>query len=87
VALTVDPARRAGRALRAAQAKRVAGGLESALGLAAVAERGPLDDLQRAQLDALLGQIAFAGHRGNDAAPLILKAASRLEQIDLKLAC
>jgi DNA-binding CsgD family transcriptional regulator len=86
VALTVDPARRAGRALRAAQSKRLAGALESASGLAAVAGRGPLDDLQRAQLDALLGQIAFAGNRGNDAAPLMLKAASRLEQIDVRLA-
>jgi DNA-binding CsgD family transcriptional regulator len=86
VALTVDPARRADRALRAAQSKRLAGALESALGLATVAQRGPLEDLQRAQLDALLGQIAFAGNRGNDAAPLMLKAASRLEQIDLKLA-
>jgi DNA-binding CsgD family transcriptional regulator len=86
VALTVDPSRRAGRALRAAQTKRLAGALQSASALAAVAERGPLDDLQRAQLDALLGQIAFAGNRGNDAAPLMLKAASRLEQVDRTLA-
>ncbi len=86
VALTLDPTRRAGRALRAAQMKRLAGALESASGLAAVAGRGPLDDLQRAQLDALLGQIAFAGNRGNDAAPLMLRAASRLEQVDLTLA-
>jgi DNA-binding CsgD family transcriptional regulator len=86
VALTVDPARRAGRALRAAETKRLAGDLESALAFAAVAERGPLDDLQRAQLDALLGQIAFAGHRGNDAAPLMLKAASRFEDLDPKRA-
>ena len=69
VALTVDPARRAGRALRAVEAKRLAGALQLASGLAAVAERGPLDDLQQAQLDGLLGQIAFAGNRGNDAAP------------------
>jgi DNA-binding CsgD family transcriptional regulator len=86
VALTVDPARRAVRSLRAAQSKRLAGALESASGLAAIAGRGPLDDLQRAQLDALLGQIAFAENRGNDAAPLMLKAASRLERIDASLA-
>jgi DNA-binding CsgD family transcriptional regulator len=86
MALTVDPASRAGRALRAAQTKRLAGALESASALAAVAERGPLDDVQRAQLDALLGQIAFAGSRGSDAAPLMLKAASRLEQVDRRLA-
>jgi AAA ATPase domain len=63
VALTMDPARRADRALRAAETKRLAGALDSALGLAAVAERGPLDDLRRAQLDVLLGRIAFAGNR------------------------
>jgi DNA-binding CsgD family transcriptional regulator len=56
------------------------------LGLAAVADRGPLDDLQRAQLDVLLGRIAFAGNRGNDASPLMLKAASRLEHVDLRIA-
>jgi DNA-binding CsgD family transcriptional regulator len=86
VALTVDPARRGARALRAADTKRQTGALDSALALAAVADRGPLDDLQRAQLDVLLGRIAFAGNRGNDASPLMLKAASRLEHVDLRLA-
>jgi DNA-binding CsgD family transcriptional regulator len=86
VALTVDPARGAARALRAAETKRLTGALDSALGLAAVADRGPLDDLQRAQLDVLLARIAFAGNRGNDAPPLMLKAASRLEHVDLRLA-
>jgi DNA-binding CsgD family transcriptional regulator len=86
VALTVDPARRALRALRAAQAKRLAGALDAASGLAAIAERGPLDDLHRAQLDALLGQIAFARSRGSEVSPLLLKAAFRLEQVDLNLA-
>jgi DNA-binding CsgD family transcriptional regulator len=86
VALTVDPVPRAARALRAADTKRLTGALDSALGLAAVADRGPLDDLQRAQLDVLLGRIAFAGNRGNDASPLMLKAASRLEHVDLRLA-
>jgi hypothetical protein len=85
VALTTDPVRRADRALRAAETKRLAGALDSALVLAAVAARGPLDELQRAQLDVLLGRIAFAGNRGNDASPLMLKAASRLEHVDLKL--
>jgi DNA-binding CsgD family transcriptional regulator len=86
VALTADPARRAARALRAADTKRLTGALDSAFGLAAVADRGPLDDLQRAQLDVLLGRIAFAGNRGNDAPPLMLQAASRLEHVDLRLA-
>jgi DNA-binding CsgD family transcriptional regulator len=86
VELTVDPAVRAARALRAADTKRLTGALDSALELAAVADRGPLDDLQRAQLDVLLGRIAFAANRGNDASPLMLKAASRLEHVDLTLA-
>ena len=86
VSLTSDLSRRAVRALRAAQAKRVAGALDAASHLAVIAERGPLDDLHQAQLDALLGQIAFARNRGNEVSPLMLKAASRLEQIDLNLA-
>ena len=86
VALTIDPERRAVRALRAAQAHRFAGATDAASGLAVIAERGPLEDLERAQLDALLGQIAFARNRGNEVAPLMLKAASRLEQVDRQLA-
>jgi DNA-binding NarL/FixJ family response regulator len=86
VALTVDPGRRAVRALRAAQAKRLAGALDAASGLAVIAERGPLEDLERAQLDALFGQIAFARSRGSEVSPLMLKAASRLERVDLQLA-
>jgi DNA-binding CsgD family transcriptional regulator len=87
MALTVDPSRRALRALRAAQARRLSGALDAASGLAAVAERGPLDDLHRAELDVLLGQIAFARNRGNEVSPRMLKAASRLERVDIGLAC
>src|SRR3954453_8988903 len=46
VALTAAPTRRGPRAIRAADTKRLIGALDSALGLVAVAERGPLDDLQ-----------------------------------------
>jgi len=86
VAFTVDPASRAVRALRAAQAKCMGGALDAASGLVMIAERGPLDDLHQAQLDALLGQIAFARSRGNEVSPLMLRAASRLEHVDLTLA-
>ena len=86
VGLTSDPECRAVRALRAAQAKRLAGALDSASALAAVAERGPLNALDQAQLDALMGHIAFARNRGNEVAPRLLKAASRLEQVDADLA-
>jgi DNA-binding CsgD family transcriptional regulator len=83
-ALTVDPARRARRALVAAEAKRQAGALDAALGLAAIAERGPLDDFERAQLDVLRARISFAAQRGSDAPPLLLKAAKRLEGLDVR---
>ena len=85
-ALTPEPSRRAGRALAAAQAKQQAGAFDAALGLLAIAESGPLDELQRAQVDLLRGQIAFALSRGSDAPPLLLKAAKRLEPLDLRLA-
>jgi len=85
-ALTLDPARRAERALAAAQAKYQAGAFHAALGLLAAAEAGPLDQFQRAQGDLLRGQIAFASSRGSDAPPLLLKAAQQLEPLDVRLA-
>ena len=84
--LTADPARRAQRALAAAQASSQAGVFETALGLLAVAEAGPLDEVQSAQADLLRGQIAFASGMGSDAAPLLLRAARRFEPFDLDLA-
>jgi DNA-binding CsgD family transcriptional regulator len=84
--LTPDPSRRAERALAAAHAKRQAGAFDAALRLVAIAESGPLDELQRAQVDLLRAQIAFASSRGNDAPPLLLKAAKRLEPLDQRLA-
>src|SRR5881227_698974 len=68
--LTPEPARRARRALAAAQAKQQAGAFDAALRLVAIAESGPLNELQRAQVELLRGQIAFALSRGRDAAPL-----------------
>jgi DNA-binding CsgD family transcriptional regulator len=85
VALTVDPARRAERALAAAQASLQAGSFDAALGLVAAAEGGALDELQRARADLARGQVALA-LGGSDAAPLLLRAARRLEPFDLDLA-
>ena len=85
-ALTPDPSRRAGRALAAAQAEHQAGAFDAALGLVAIAESGPLPELQRAQVELLRGQIEFAVNRGRDAPPLLLKAAKRLEPLDIGLA-
>jgi DNA-binding CsgD family transcriptional regulator len=84
--LSVDPARRAGRALAAAEANRQAGTLNASLRLASLAERGPLDDAQRAQLDLLRAQISFATDRSGAAPLLLLKAAQNLEGIDLRRA-
>ena len=84
--LTVDPVRRAQRALAAAQAKLQAGALDAALGLLAMAQAGSLDELASARVDLLRGQIAFASGRSSDAPPLLLKAAKRLESLDLDLA-
>ena len=85
-ALTLDPARRAGRALAAAQARYQAGAFDAALGLLATAESGPPEELQRARADLLRGQIAFSSGRGSDAPPLLLKAARQFEPLDPRLA-
>jgi DNA-binding CsgD family transcriptional regulator len=85
-ALTPSPARRAQRALEAAQAELQAGAFGAALALLTAAEAGPLDALQRARVDMLRAQIAFASSRRNEAAPLLLAAARRLEPLDAALA-
>src|ERR1700729_3716242 len=84
--LTLDPERRAQRALAAAQAKYRAGALDAALGLLAMAQAGPLDELQRARGDRLRAQVAFASSHGREAPPLMLSAAKRLEPLDAGLA-
>jgi DNA-binding CsgD family transcriptional regulator len=85
--LTLDPTRRAERALAAAQAKCQAGAFEAALGLLATAEAEPPDDpFWRARADLLRGQIAFASSHGSDVPPLLLKAARQFERLDPRLA-
>jgi DNA-binding CsgD family transcriptional regulator/tetratricopeptide (TPR) repeat protein len=85
-ALTLDPTRRTARALAAAGAKAQAGEFDAAVRLLAAAEAGSLDELQCAQADLLRGQIAFASSRGSDAPPLLLRAAKRLEPLDVNVA-
>ena len=80
--LTPDPARRAARALAAAQAKFEAGAGNAAYVLLAAAEIGPLDELQRARLARLRAQIVFAQRRGSDVPQLLLEAARGLEGLD-----
>ncbi len=84
--LTPDPARRKGRMLAAAGAKRDAGDLEAALWLLVGVEAGVLDELTGARIDLLRAQIALEQRRGGDAGRLFLSAASRLEPLDPELA-
>jgi DNA-binding CsgD family transcriptional regulator len=85
-ALTPGPRRRARRELTAAQAKHEAGAPAEALKLLATADGRPLDELQRARLERLRAQVAFASRRGRDAPPLLLNAARHLEPLDAELA-
>ncbi len=85
VALTGDPARRADRALAAAQASLGAGAFDVSRGLLAAAEAGPLDELGRARVDLLQAEVAFAQNRGSDAPVLLLQAARKLETLDVRL--
>jgi len=86
VALTAEPGPRAGRALAAAYASLQAGAFDAALELAATAEAGPLDDLQRARVGLLRGQVALFASAGGEAPALLLRAARQLEPLDGGLA-
>jgi DNA-binding CsgD family transcriptional regulator len=86
VALTLDPGRRAGRALAAAEAHLQAGAFDAALRLLASAESASLDELDRARVELLRGQIEFASSAGAEAAALLLDAARQLESLDPALA-
>ncbi|HVQ86971.1 MAG TPA: AAA family ATPase [Actinomycetes bacterium] len=85
VTLTSDPARRASRALTAAQASLEAGAFDATRELLAAAEAVPLGDLERARADLLQAEVAFAQNRGKDAPMLLLNAAKKLESLDVRL--
>jgi DNA-binding CsgD family transcriptional regulator len=80
--LTLDPGRRADRALAAAQAKHHAGAFGAALELLATAEAGPLPEIGHARAGLLRGQITFASGSPNAAVRVLLEAAKRLEPVD-----
>jgi hypothetical protein len=63
-----------------------AGAFGKALELLGRAEEEPLGELQSARADLLRGHVTFASGMGSDAPPLLLKAAQRLEPLDLALA-
>jgi DNA-binding CsgD family transcriptional regulator len=86
VALTIVPAQRTHRILAAADAQQAAGSFERSGALLAAAEATPLDDISRAQLDRLRASHAlFQGNPGA-AAALGMRAAERLESLDVRLA-
>jgi DNA-binding CsgD family transcriptional regulator len=84
--LTLDPQRRAERSLATAQAMYEAGMPDEAVKQLAIAEAGPLGELERARLERLHAQIAFTRLRSSDAPALLLQAAQRLAPLDAALA-
>ncbi|RFU20074.1 ATP-binding protein [Geodermatophilus marinus] len=83
--LTPEPARRAGRALEAAQVKHQAGAQDAALKLLTVAAIGPLDARQRARAQLLRARIDFQLTRGDGVAGMLLDAARALAPLDAAL--
>jgi uncharacterized protein YjeT (DUF2065 family) len=86
VALSLDPSRRAERALAAAQLSFQAGAFDATVGLVSTAEDSALNEFQRAQADLLRGRVAFASGASGEAAPLLLNAGRRIAQVDDELA-
>jgi DNA-binding CsgD family transcriptional regulator len=84
--LTPQPQRRGERALAAARTMHEAASPAAASRLLSIAEAGPLDEPQRAQVDLLRAQIEFAVNRGSEAPGMLLKAANRLEAVDVRVA-
>jgi DNA-binding CsgD family transcriptional regulator len=83
--LTPLPQARTRRALAAAFANVQAGAFENTRSVLTIARDGPVDELQRAQIDLVRAQMAFASSRGNEATLLMLAAARRLQPLNLQL--
>jgi DNA-binding CsgD family transcriptional regulator len=83
--LTLDPVQRAERALAAAAAHVQAGSFDAAREMLSIAEAQSLNDFQDARIDVIRAELAFVESRGGDAPALLLKAAQRLEPIDIAL--
>ena len=85
-ALSADPVRRADRALSAAQSYLHAGALDAVRRLLAEAAADAGDDLQWARVEQLNGELEAAAKPGREASLRLLKAASRLESLDIRRA-
>ena len=86
VALTGDARRRADRALAAAEAHLQSGQFDTARSLVSTAKAGALDEVRRAQVELVRGQIALFSTMASDALPLLMTAAQHLEGVDARLA-
>jgi DNA-binding CsgD family transcriptional regulator len=84
--LTPDPGRRADRAIAAAEAKHQAGAPDVAAELLVMAEAGPLEELARARISLLRGQMAFSAGNSSDTPRLLIDAARRFEALDARMA-
>jgi DNA-binding CsgD family transcriptional regulator len=84
--LSPDPSRRAARLLAAAGANRDAGALDAGLRLLGAVDSEALDELGRARVEMLHGQIAFDQSRVEEAARHLAGAARRLEPVAAGLA-
>jgi DNA-binding CsgD family transcriptional regulator len=84
--LSLDPARRAERMIAAGGAHIEAGAPNAAAGLLAAAEAGPLDALHLARVEILRGNAAVGWGDTTDGPELLLRAARRLEPLDVRLA-
>jgi DNA-binding CsgD family transcriptional regulator len=84
--LTLDPEKRAERALAAASAQVQAGGFDAARDLLSVVNALAPNDFQQARIEMIEAELAFATTHGGDVPQLLLKAAQRLEPIDADLA-
>jgi DNA-binding CsgD family transcriptional regulator len=85
-ALTAEPGPRARRALAAAAAGLHAGMFDASLELLAQAKADAVDDLQRARVEQLRGQVEWASVAGRDAPAMLVRAARRLESLQVGLA-
>lgn len=77
VELTPDPARRAARALEAAETHRELASFEQASRLVAAAELGPLSPLERCRAALVRNRLALAAARSSDKRGLLIAIASQ----------
>ncbi|MFI5612132.1 AAA family ATPase [Amycolatopsis sp. NPDC051903] len=86
VSLTLDPVRRAKRALAAAAEEHDAGHCDQALTLLATAANGPLGVADRAETERLRASVTFLATRRAGSAEALLDAARQLVPVDPALA-